>query len=95
LNLSNVSRKGARRETNGWWLEINTQSTKRPSAIRTDGNSALDVWYALKFECFSTGALTSLGIPRADVDMAGLSTNYDSSVSTNIDILQNVRHYDI
>ena len=55
----------------------------------------MNVWYALKFERFGTRALTSVGAPRADVDMARLSTDYDSSIGTNVDILQDVRYRDI
>jgi len=39
--------------------------------------------------------MTSFGAPRADVDMTGLSTDYDSSIGTDVDILQDVRYRDI
>ena len=76
-------------------VEINSQSTKCPGTIRADGDSTLDIRYTLKFECFGAGALTSFKIPRTDVDVTGLSTDYDGSIGANIDILKDIRQHGI
>lgn len=78
-------------DVDGQWFKIDAQSPKRPCAVCTDSNSTLYVRYALEFECFGTGTLTSLGAPQADVNMSRLSADYDSSIGPNINVLQDVR----
>ena len=43
-----------------------------------------------EIECFGAGALTSFKIPRTDIDVTGLSTDYDGSICANIDILKGI-----